>query len=363
MGRKFIESKTFWFQVIMWTVMLFMPLMFIAPGEALTLVGYFRRAVIPIALLLVFYTNYLWLAPKYLHSKLSVRKLMIINFISVSVLSLVLSQWGEFENYIRREKTVANDEIPVLPSSTTGVKFHLFLFFRDFFNLGASAILGCSVVMFRRWVALEQAHQKAEVARREAELKNLRNQLNPHFLLNTLNNIYALTAFDPTKARTAVMELGKMLRHILHDNQQPFVNLRDEADFLHNYVDLMKMRLADNVTVTEDVDIPSPCTVFIAPMLLISLVENAFKHGVSPTHPSEIHLHLSADTDTIIFEIRNTYFPKPSTDNSGHGIGLSQVQQRLDLAYPGKYEWKKGLNSNNLYTSTIIIHDTQLHDY
>ena len=362
MGRKYFESKTFWFQVIMWTVMLFMPLMFIDPGEALTLVGYFRRAVIPIALLLVFYTNYLWLAPKHLHSKPSVRKLMIINVLFVSALSMGLSQWGDFEKYIRREKIVANDELPPPPSSI-GTQFHLFLFFRDFFNLGASAIVGCSVVMFRRWVALEQAHQKAEVARREAELKNLRNQLNPHFLLNTLNNIYALTAFDPSKARTAIMELGKMLCHILHDNQQPFVNLLDEADFLHNYVDLMKMRLADNVTVTEDVDIPSPCTVSIAPMLLISLVENAFKHGVSPTHPSEIHLHLSADTDTIIFKISNTYFPKPSTDNSGHGIGLSQVQQRLDLAYPGKYEWKKGLNSNNLYNSTIIIHDTQLHDY
>lgn len=360
MGRKLFESKTFWFQVIMWTVMLFMPLMFIAPGENLTLASYIHHGVIPIALLLVFYTNYLWLAPKYLYGNQSIRKLFIINIISISILSYGLGEWGELDYDMRRKERIALGDAP--PPPPMG-HYRLFFFFRDFFNLGASAIVGCSVVMFRRWVALEQAHQKAEVARHEAELRNLRNQMNPHFMLNTLNNIYALTAFDPSKAQTAIMELGKMLRHILHDNQQPFVNLRNEAEFLHNYVDLMKMRLANNVVVTEDVDIPSPCTVFIAPMLLISLVENAFKHGVSPTHPSEIHLHLSADTDKIIFDIRNTYFPKPSTDNSGHGIGLSQVQQRLDLAYPGKYEWKKGLDSNNLYISTIIIHDTQLHHH
>ncbi|MBO4849785.1 MAG: sensor histidine kinase [Prevotella sp.] len=217
--------------------------------------------------------------------------------------------------------------------------------------------------MNRRWVELEKAHQQAEVARREAELKNLRNQVNPHFLLNTLNNIYALTAFDQSKAQTAIMELGKMMRHILHDNQQPYVNLREEADFIHNYVDLMKMRLASNVTVKEEVDIPTPCTIFIAPMLLISLVENAFKHGVSPTQPSEISFRLSADTEKIFFTISNTYFPKSSTDQSGHGVGLKQVQQRLDLTYPDQYEWTKGLDNNNHYTSTIIIHDTQLHHH
>ena len=100
--------------------------------------------------------------------------------------------------------------------------------------------------MSSRWQQLEAARREAENSRAEAELKNLRNQLNPHFLLNTLNNIYALIAFDADKAQAAVQELSRLLRHVLYDNQQSFVPLHKEMDFIRNYIELMRIATATN---------------------------------------------------------------------------------------------------------------------
>ena len=101
----------------------------------------------------------------------------------------------------------------------------------------------------------------------------------------------------------------------------------------------------------------------VAPLIFISLVENAFKHGVSPTEPSFISISMASDGDKIECEIKNSNHPKNSSDKSGHGIGLEQVARRLDLAYAGRYEWLRGVdNQNNVYFSKIIIYDTDLRD-
>ena len=101
----------------------------------------------------------------------------------------------------------------------------------------------------------------------------------------------------------------------------------------------------------------------MAPFIFISLVENAFKHGVSPTEPSFISISMVSDGDKIECEIKNSNHPKTSSDKSGHGIGLEQVARRLDLAYAGKYEWERGVDEDeNTYYSIITIYDTELRD-
>jgi len=198
----------------------------------------------------------------------------------------------------------------------------------------------------------------------KAELVNLRQQVNPHFLLNTMNNIYALTAFDTEKAQKAIIDLSKMLRHILYDYQQPYVNLKEEVEFLHNYVDLMMIRIPENVEIARDCHIPDSCQVLVAPMIFISLLENAFKHGICPGRKNFIHIHLDADSSCIVFSIQNSNYPRGEAERNGHGIGLKQVERRLELAYPGKYKWEKGFDSKrNIYSSKIIIYDTKLHNH
>jgi LytS/YehU family sensor histidine kinase len=117
----------------------------------------------------------------------------------------------------------------------------------------------------------------------------------------------------------------------------------------------MKIRLAQNVEVIFEKDVEDPHAK-VAPLLFISLIENAFKHGVSPIAPSYVHIKLTQKTGELHFVIENTYHPKDTKDFSGHGIGLQQVQRRLELAYEGRYEWTKGISEDGKsYFSTINI--------
>lgn len=131
-----------------------------------------------------------------------------------------------------------------------------------------------------------------EQERTEAELKNLKNQLNPHFLFNTLNNIYSLIAISPERAQSAVLELSKLLRYVLYENTQPYVPMEKELEFNHNYIELMRLRLARHVQV--DVNIPTGlCRGYkIAPLLFITLIENAFKHGTSASTRSFVKINM-----------------------------------------------------------------------
>jgi LytS/YehU family sensor histidine kinase len=133
------------------------------------------------------------------------------------------------------------------------------------------------------------------------------------------------------------------------------VVLQNEIQFLDNYVNLMRIRLSQNVDVTFEKDVEDPYAK-VAPLLFISLIENAFKHGVSPTEPSFIHIKMNQKGRELCFAIENSNHPKTSQDRSGHGIGLQQVQRRLDLSYAGRYEWTKGPTEDGKnYLSTIKI--------
>jgi LytS/YehU family sensor histidine kinase len=218
--------------------------------------------------------------------------------------------------------------------------------------------LSTAIRLSQRWQKLQEAKKEAERIRSDAELKNLRNQLNPHFLLNTLNNIYALIAFDPEKAQVAVGELSKLLRHALYDNQKHFVPLYKEVEFIENYIDLMKMRVTNNVKINTNIDIDEDDSTPIAPLIFISLIENAFKHGISQAGEGEIDITITNKDDQIMCEIVNTNYPKRDNDKSGSGIGLEQVARRLELMYAGRYNWEKGLDTTtNKYFSKIVLNN------
>jgi len=230
-------------------------------------------------------------------------------------------------------------------------------FIRDMITLLLSAAVSALLRIASRWRASEAARLEVEREKTEAELDNLKNQLNPHFLLNTLNNIYALIAFNTEKAQEAVLDLSKLLRYVLYDNQTTYVPLYKEATFIHNYIDLMRIRLSDNVMVQQGLHIEKHSTTLIAPMIFISLIENAFKHGVSSSEPSYIHILLEEDDlGVVTCLICNSNFPKKDNDKSGSGIGLEQVQKRLDLLYPGRYEWERGASMDGKnYSSQLKI--------
>lgn len=175
-------------------------------------------------------------------------------------------------------------------------------------------------------------------------------------LLNTLNNIYALIAFDSEKAQQAVQELSKLLRYVLYDNQQLFVPLSKEIDFIRNYIELMRIRVSPQVDIQTTFDIKPESQTPIAPLIFISLIENAFKHGISPTEPSFINIAITETEKEICCTIRNSNYPKTRADKSGSGIGLEQVSKRLELLYPKRYRWQRNLSPDKKeYISALYI--------
>ena len=350
-------SKTFWNQIVIWIPLFLIPILY-APHGHTTWQNDLSFYIVPLSMMAVAYINYFVLAPMLL--KGSKKEFWVINTILIVFLSVLQHEWlyytsGE-QSLITYPYQVSIKEEEVYP--------HVFFIIRNIFNLSLCAGVATSILMAQRWAKAEKERREAETAMTKAELVNLRQQVNPHFLLNTMNNIYALTAFDTEKAQKAIIDLSKMLRHILYDNQQPYICLKEEVEFLHNYVELMMIRIPENVEIKRECDIPDNCNIHVAPMIFISLLENAFKHGISPEQKNFIHIKLEANNERIIFSIENSNYPKGETERNGHGIGLKQVERRLELAYPGKYKWEKGFDSNkNIYSTKIIIYDTKLYNH
>ena len=329
-----------------WAFMFLSPLSFMR-GQGVTLLRYLATCMTPLLMMVIFYANYLWLTPRFFVAGKH-RFFFFINLLLIVLLGIGLHYWTIFFHQLFPSAVHQRINAPMAIEE-------VFFILRDSVTLGIFAAVGTAIVLAQRWEHNEKARHEAEAARTKAELKTLRNQINPHFLLNTLNNIYALTAFDTPKAQEAIQDLSRLLRHLLYYNDQPTVALKDEVDFLQNYISLMKIRLPESVEVDANFKVVNPQQQ-VAPMIFISLIENAFKHGVSPTEPSFIHIRVEATEDEIVCDIQNSNHPKTASDHSGHGIGLKQVQRRLDLAYPDHYEWQQGTaDDSKTYQSKITI--------
>lgn len=173
----------------------------------------------------------------------------------------------------------------------------------------------------------------------EAELNWLKNQINPHFLFNTLNNISSLTAIDPEMAQDCIGRLSDLLRYAMYESDKPTIALGKEVEFMQNYISLMNLRCGPNTEVCADFDIQSP-KMPIAPLLLVSLIENAYKHGLSTNRHSFIHINMTEKDGMLEFICENSNFQKGESDRSGKGIGLQNMRRRMELLYAGRYEWE-----------------------
>jgi len=353
-----IEFNKKWIiHIVVWGIMLGFPYLMLLRGGFNTsftsylLFGGFWMGIWA----LIFYLNYLWLVPQFM-LKHKAQWYLLLNLIIILGFSFSFHLWGEHmyryfmesfpEQMMEFEGRYQSEFQPPIWVEVV----------RDSFPLCIIAIIATVVRMSEEWRKSETSRKEAEKALAEAELQNLRSQLNPHFLLNTLNNIYALIAFDTDKAQESVQELSKLLRHVLYEDKEQFTTLSKEIEFIQSYIELMRIRLSSNVTVDAEYNLDPNSQTPIAPLIFISLVENAFKHGISPTEPSFIKIRFSEVQGTVRCLIQNSNHRKVGYDKSGSGIGLEQVKKRLDLSYPGKYNWHYGLsNDGTEYSSSLEI--------
>lgn len=238
--------------------------------------------------------------------------------------------------------------------------------FKDFKSLPENLLAGYSsfliiallvnlmaifIALSIRYVMRQSEKKQKEV---EAELAWLKNQINPHFLFNTLNNISSLTQIDADKAQDTIMQLSDLLRYAMYETNKPKVPLEGEVEFMRNYIELMKLRCNEMTSVNAEFTIHNS-QLEVAPLLFISLIENAFKHGADSNAPATINIILTQQDGTLAFNCENTNNPKPTKDRSGSGIGLENTRRRLNLLYPGRYTWEQTITPENIYHVKISI--------
>lgn len=182
----------------------------------------------------------------------------------------------------------------------------------------------------------QDAEERQELDKKNLEqrLQYLRYQVNPHFFMNTLNNIHALVDIDPEKAKTTIVELSKMMRYILYEGSNRLIPVQREMQFLNNYVLLMRLRYPDKVAITFDAPSAVP-DLLLPPLLLIIFVENAFKHGISYCNDSFINISFRIEGGRLVFKCRNSKNMNRNCEKGG--LGLVNVRKRLDLLFAQNY--------------------------
>ncbi len=274
----------------------------------------------------LFYINYLLLINRFLFSK----KWLLYIVINIVIIFILVETRFELRHFFF--KAPPPDFHPHRPPPRP----LSFMLLTDFFVYTVPVVFAIALRSYTKWLSTERERTEAVTANLSSELEQLKYQLQPHFFFNSLNNIYSMVDISPEKAKAMIHSLGKLMRYLLHDANAPLVSLKQEVDFINRYIDLMEVRFSGNVTIERSLQ-DTDSQVQVAPLLFISIAENAFKHGVSATHPSYISFFLEVNDSHICFTVRNTSFPKSRADSSGSGIGLENLRKRLELLYKNHY--------------------------
>lgn len=180
----------------------------------------------------------------------------------------------------------------------------------------------------------------------QTELQFLKFQINPHFLFNALNNIYALTGIDPEKTREGISNLSDMLRYVLYDCEQEKVPIGREVAYIENYIELFSMKSSRKFPITMEVALDND-GLLIEPMLLIPFMENALKHGnIEKATGAFLKINLRATKSELTFVVSNSFTRQPKEKDAVGGIGIENVRRRLELLYPGRHDLRIHENSN-----------------
>jgi len=272
-------------------------------------------------LMLLFYLCYFWLIDRLWFKK------QYLFFVLVVVGLIFCVSYSKYELFSYFDLHKGKRHMP---------PFHAFVYF-DFLSNLLPVVFAMAIRYAQRNFSLEIAQKEAQAHKLQADLTQLRYQLQPHFFFNALNNIYSLIEFDPQKAQQSVHSLSKLMRHFMQNSDQKQISLAEEVDFLQQYISLMQLRLTDKTTVQVDFPKQVP-QLTIAPLLFISLVENAFKHGVSATAATTLSFSLRVEGNTIIFRSENTKIPTQESLYSS-GIGIDNLKKRLTLLYPERHQY------------------------
>jgi hypothetical protein len=225
-----------------------------------------------------------------------------------------------------------------------------------FFIIGLVA--GFSVKLTRSYMQKQVQDARIKAEQKESELNLLQSQLSPHFLFNTLNNLYGISIVEHKRIPVLLLKLSDLLRYSVYETKKPFVSLKEELDYINNYIAFEKMRISDRLVLREGIEQVNQPLIRIAPMVLIVFIENAFKHA-KDTFEQKIHIaiNLNISGNFILFTVSNSYRKEKGESrllNESSGLGLANTIKRLDLLYGTDYDLKSYILSE-LYTVELRL--------
>jgi len=272
---------------------------------------------------LVVYINILFLIPHYLLQR---KYAQYIFFLLCSLVVMVpVHSAVEYYNFYNVEELKGQ------------VRLERLAFF-SLINISLVLALTTGLKLGMEWFKQQQRNQELERERLQAELKFLKSQINPHFLFNTLNNLYALSLQKSDKAPEMILKLSEMMRYLLYESNAKMVSLANEIRCMENYIELERIRQDGRTKINLEINCAENGKM-IAPLLFIPFLKNSFKHGVnSAIEAGWIHIKLDEKEGALFFEVENSKPIKPIKKGNENGIGLQNVKRRLELIYPYKHE-------------------------
>lgn len=296
--------------------------------------------------MVAFYINYFVLIEWLIFHK------KILVFVGINILLIALCSW--INDLLRMEMPRSQHQNPDFFMKPGGPKPDRFLFVIKMAGpFVLPVVMSVAIKITQHWFKTETEKKEIENKNLESELQHLRYQIQPHFFFNSLNNIYSLIESSPAKAQETVHSLSRLMRYLLYETGNTKVELSKEIIFLKKYIELMDLRLTEKTKVTAAFP-PVLNTYEVAPLLFVPLIENAYKHGISGSQPSFIIFEMTISGDTLYFITENSNFPKTDQDKSGSGIGLQNLQKRLQLLYPGRHSFKTEV-VNGIFKTQLVI--------
>lgn len=292
--------------------------------------------------LLIFIIHNSLIAPRLLLRKHRYVWYLVVNLLTITAVFSLVAIYEKYAPY--------DTELYILNGKASFTDLAIYWnILLGFFMTG----LNMGIKLLYRSLRDEQQMEELKRQNLQAEMDYLRYQINPHFFMNTLNNIHALIDIDTEYAKSAVIELSKMMRYVLYESGSETISLKKDIQFIENYIELMRIRYDSSIDICLDYPATIPNKVAIPPLLLIVFVENAFKHGVSYNHASFIHIRIGYRDDAVTAVISNSRHEKSRPGTTG--IGLENVKKRLALIYQDNYTLSIDDSDPAVYTVKLII--------
>lgn len=263
----------------------------------------------------------------------------------IFILLFILASITELLTYFPMPAEHITDDIRQMTTKMNIRKQTIWFFF--LIVTGFSLAIELTFELFRQIIS----KQEIEAEKNKAELSLYKAQINPHFLFNTLNTLYALVLSGSEKTESAFVKFSGILRYMYSQNESELIPAEDELNYIRQYVDLQKLRLNHHTNVFLSINASSG-KILIPPMILITFVENAFKYGTSSDTDCKIDIKIDINKEKLILETENAVMKKP--ENKQPGIGISNCRKRLDLLYPERYKLENGEN-NGIYRVKLEI--------